>query len=365
MEDGLPAAALTTVLRDGAAEPLAALLHATVLTVSGEPLHGRDLVAAGAVSGRWGRLEADLARGLALCDVSLPGRSEVDAALRAFRYSRRLTSAQDMRRWLARRELELGELRAAIERELARDGRRGADPAYAADRERALAALPAEVVLSGALRECGWWLADRVLAAHRAPGHAPGADVDEERLCAVAVGEARLLAVAALGEPAGERSARLRRILSADGAFAAQRAAALGGEAIARCLDAHRLAWVTFDLEGLRCEAPSVAAEVAMQLREDGIALHDVARAAGLEIARVRLLLEDGAGAFGAVLAAAAAGQVVGPVELEGRHEVWVVKRRAPPDMHDRVLAERAASTVLAADADRRRAGRVRWHDRD
>jgi hypothetical protein len=365
MEDGLPAAALTTVLRDGGAGPLATLLRATVLTVAGEPLHGRDLVGAGAVSGRWRRLEADLALGLALCDVSAPGRAEVDAALRAFRYARRLTSAQDMRRWLARRELELGELRAAIERELARDGRHGAGPAHAADRARALAALPAEAVLSGALRECGWWLADRLLAARRAPGGAPRTDVDEERLRAVAAGEARLLAVAALGEPAEERRARLRRILSADDAFAAQCAAALGEEAIARCLDAHRLAWVTFDLEGLRCAAPSVAAEAAMQLREDGIALHDVARAAGLEIARTRLLLEDGADAFRAVLAAAAAGEVVGPVEVEGRHEVWVVRRRAPPDMRDRVVAERAASTVLAADADRRRAGRVRWHDRD
>lgn len=370
MEDGLPPAGVTTLPRERAAATLAALLKAPILTVAGEPLTGRDLVAAGTVSGRWSALEADLELGLVLRAASPPPRAEVDAALRAFRYARRLTSAQDVRAWLTRRELALADLREAIARDLARAGRRGAATSRSAAREDALAALPAEAVLSGALRDCGWWLADRLLAARDGDGAGAGAGatgVAEQRLDTLVAREAQLLVLAGLRdpEPDHDRRARLARLLAADAAFAQQCAQAAGHDALARCVDAHRLAWIAFELEGLRAATAGVAAEAAMQLREDGLALDEVARAAGLAVQRRRLRLEDADGALRTSLAAAAAGLVVGPVAAGGGHEVWVVKRRAQPDVHDREVAVRAAHAVLAAEADRRRAGRVRWHDRD
>jgi hypothetical protein len=340
------------------AERTAALLAAPILTVGRTELNGRDLVAAGVLSGRWPRFEADLVAGLAASDAEPVNSADVDAAVREFRYSRRLTSGQDFRGWLELRQLGLADVRAALERELARRGRPVVAPAV--DRGRALAALPGEAICSGVLRDCGWWLADRLLA----PNHATAA-VDDRRVLDVAARERELLAVSALEEPDDVRRDRLARWLAADSAFTAHAAQVASPDAVARCIDARRLDWLAFELEGLQCPTPWVAAEALAQLRDDGSAPPEVAHAAGLELRRRTLLLGDAAPALQAALAAAAAGEVVGPVALDGVHEVWVVTARTQPDASDPVVHERAVATVLAADVDRRRAGRVRWHDRD
>jgi hypothetical protein len=351
-------------LREAAgAERVVALLAARILTVSAVALSGRDLVAAGVVSGRWQRLEAELALGLALSDMDAPSRDDVDGAVREFRYARRLTSGQDFRRWLEQRELSLGDVRGAMERGLARRSRRAVAAPAPADRDRALAALPAEAVCSGALRDCGWWLADRLLAAE-APDRSP-ATIDDPRLHDVAASAAELVAVAAMDEPEDVRLDRLARVLDADGAFAAHAVKVVSPTALARCVELRRLDWLAFELEGLLCPSRPVAAEAATQLRHDGIALGDVARAAGLEPQHRTLLLDDAPGSLRTLLAAAAAGDVLGPAELDGVHELWLVTRRTQPDARDPVVHERAAAAVLAADTERRRAGRVGWHDRD
>jgi hypothetical protein len=340
------------------AERTAALLAAPIVTVGRAELSGRDLVAAGVVSGRWPQFEADLMGGLAASDTEPVGRADVDAALREFRYARRLISGEDFRRWLQRRELGLADVRAALEHDLARRGR--TTVAADVDRLRALAALPAAAICSGVLRECGWWLADRLLA----PADASAA-VDDDRLPEMLAREGELLAVSALEEPDDFRRERLARWLVADRAFAAHAAQVASPEAVARCVEARRLDWIAFELQGLRCPTPGIAAEALAQLRHDGSTPAEVARLAELDVQRRTLLLGDAPPALQAAIAAAAAGDVVGPVELEGVHEVWVVEARTAPEAADPVVHDRAAAEVLAADVDRRRAGRVRWHDRD
>lgn len=340
------------------AERTAALLATPILTVERAELSGRDLVAAGVVSGRWRQFEADLVAGLAARDAEPVGRADGDAALREFRYARRLISGEDFRRWLARRELGLADVRAALEREIARRGMPAGGREV--ERGRALAALPAEAVCSGVLRDCGWWLADRLLTPPRA-----SAAADADRLLDLAARERELLAPSALDEPDEVRSDRLARWLAADSAFAAHTAQVASPDAVGRWIDAHRLDWLAFELEGLQCPTPSVAAEALAQLRDDGSAPAEVAELAGLEVRRRSLLLGDAAPALRPVLAAAAAGDVVGPVDLDGAHEVWVVAARTPPDARDPAVRERAEAAVIAAEVVRRRAGRVRWHDRD
>ena len=365
MEDGLPTAALTVEQDIGAGRSharLASLLAAPILTVDGTPLTGRELVAAGTVSGRWPALEADLRLGLLLCDEDAPADERIDRALREFRYARRLTSGQDFRRWLAERELSLHAVRGAIARGLARSERCAPVPAAWVDRDAAVAALPAEAVCGGALRDCGWWLADRLLAL--ATHERGGAAIDTGRVHDVAAAEAQLLAVEASGEPEDERVRRLARILAADAAHAERAAQVVGADAIARLVAARRLDWLTFELEGLVCATSSVAAEAAMQLREDRTPLAAVARVAELDVEQRMLVLEDAPATLRTALTGATVGDVVGPVDADGSHEVWVVTRRAPPDAADPLIAGRAAAAALDADRARRRAGRVQWHGR-
>jgi hypothetical protein len=63
-------------------------------------------------------------------------------------------------------------------------------------------------------------------------------------------------------------------------------------------------------------------------------------------------------------LTGAAAGDVVGPLEVDGAHEVWRVVARRVPDRLDPGVRARAVAHVLGAELERRRAGRVRWHER-
>jgi hypothetical protein len=341
------------------ARQLPGWLAEPVLTVGHEALNGRDLVAAGVVSGRWTRLEADLLLGLALSASQPADTAEVDAALREFRYARRLTSGQDFRRWLGERGLALSAVRAALERELLR-GRAGSEaPASPPDRERAAAALPAEAVCSGALTECGWWLADRLLVASD-----EAADAGDRHVRELVATEGGLLAVAGLDEPDDARAERLARIVAADAAFDAHATHVASAEAIAACADAHRLDWLGFELEGLRCTTASVAAEAALMLRDDALPMADVASAACLDEQRSTLLLEDAPAPLRTALSGAAPGDVIGPVEVGGAYEVWHVARRRAPDPLDPLVHARAVAEVITADTGRRRAGRVRWHER-
>jgi hypothetical protein len=334
-----------------AADALEALMDAPFVVVGGVECSGRDLVAAGAVSGRWAQLERELAAGLAAVDATAPDDGEVDAALRDFRYARRLISASDFRGWLGVRGLTVAAVRGALARNLAR--RDGAPAAAEVDREQILAALPAEAVCSGALRDCGEWLADRLLAGD--------GEVDEARLSAALAAEAGLVAVAALGEPDEERRERLARVLAACAAYERRIAEALTEEAIAACVHQHLLDWVAVEIEGLRSPNASVAAEVALMLRADGVPLVDVARAAGLEVERRAALLGEVEEELAPLLAAAAVGEVVGPLPA---HEVWQVARRVAPEPGDPAVRERAIAALTALDAERRRTGRVRWHER-
>jgi hypothetical protein len=338
-----------------AAAAFEALMDAPFVSVRGEECSGRDLLAAGAVSGRWERLERELALGLSLVDEEPVEAPEVDAALRDFRYERRLISAEDFRIWLGERGLAVSAVRRVLEREVARRRPGAPGEVPAPDLERFLSALPAEATCSGALRDCGEWLADRLLAPDPAEPHS----IDE-----ALEAEGALLAVRALDEPDDARAARLARIVAADEAHRRHLAGVITEESLAACVHQHRLEWVTLDLEGLRCPSQPVAAEVVLMLRADGVPLPDVARAAGLEVQRRTVLLADLDGPLSALLAAAAAGEIVGPVELDGAHEVWSVAGRVAPDAGDRAARERAIAALTALDTERRRAGRVRWHER-
>jgi hypothetical protein len=339
-------------------EEFEALMEAPFLAVGGLECRGRDLLAAGAVSGRWARLERELAAGLALADEAPADASDVDAALRDFRYARRLISAQDFRAWLGVRGLTVAAVRGCLERELVRRRPAAPAPVPAPDLDRFLAALPAEAVCSGALRDCGEWLADRLLA--------PGDDVatDAERLAEAGAAEAALLATGALAEHEEARLERLARIVAADAAHARRIASVVTEETIAACLQQHRLEWVTVAAESVRCADHSIAAEVVLMLRSDGVPLPDVARAAGLDMRSRTALLADVDGPLAPLLAAAAAGEVIGPVEVDGAYEVWRVARRVAPAAADPGVRERAVAALTAADAERRQSGKVLWHER-
>lgn len=336
------------------------LLAAVILAVDGREVTGRDLLAAGIVSGRWPRLERELRDGLGLVAARLPPADAVRQEVQAFRLARRLLAAEDMRAWLSTRELTMGAVNAAAGRIVAR--RSGGDPARV-DPSEVRAALAPEAICTGALSELGWWLADRILSAAARDLNPEPLSLEEQRIQRLVFEEVGTVAGAGIPEPGLERARRLAWISALDDAHRAWEESVTGDRDMARLLREHELDWCRLELDELRLGFPGAAAEARRQLVE-GRSPQDVATAAGGSLVRSQVVLADAPADLIRMLAGAVAGDVVGPWNAGEQHLVVAVRARTPPDLGDQDTHLRARDELVADAASRLRAGKVEWCER-
>ncbi len=278
-----------------------------------------------------------------------------------FRYGRRLVSAAEFSSWMRERRLTQADLRAAVERRLARER----DPECQADdlqieREAALAALPAEAVYTGALLDCSEWLIDRLLCLELGAGR--GA-----RRCRDGRGP-RSRAGAAGGERdrgrgPGLRRARVSLLLSAEAAYEAHKAETCSPGAIAAHLRRHALDWLRFDVTFFSSPDTGPAAEVAALLKE-GASPEQITKLSGLPAEAAVLRLEDAPEPVQGPLAGADHGAVLGPLPDREMHRTWLVRSRSTPDPADPEVVSMACAGIVEEDMSRRRAGEVKWFER-
>lgn len=336
------------------------LLETTFLEAGGYRLTGRDLLAAGVVSGRWAQLEAELAEGLGLVAAAPPSGAEARQELQAFRLAHRLLSADDMRAWLAARGLTMKAVSAFAERMVAR--RNGGTAGPATTDEQA-AALAPEAICSGALLEIGWWLADRILSgATRDPPPRP-LPLEDPRVQRLVFAEVRTLAGSTLEEAGVDRGHRLAWIAALDDSHRPWEESVTGERDVARLMREHEFDWCRYELDELRVASPGAAAEAGRQLAEGAVAA-ELAAAAGGQLVHRRLVLADAPPTLKRLLAGAVAGDVAGPWQEEDAHVVAGVRVRETPNAEDDELRGRARSELLIEASTRLRAGKVRWHER-
>jgi hypothetical protein len=343
-----------------ARQTLAQLLCDTIVTVDTRPFTARDIVAAGALSGRWHELERELARGLATVRQQRPTPDAVSRALRDFRYEHRLISAAEFVAWATHWRLESDDVREVLERRIVREelGNLAGADAPACDRDEMVATLAAEAICSGALRDCAQWLVDRMLVAGDVDGEASGLDAT------LVEHEHGLVAAAILDEPDETRWRRLARLAAAAGAYERHVAATCADDAVARRIGRHLVDWMRFELVGLECRSAGAAAETVMLLTEDGLSVARVTELTGVGPLYRQLRLDEAPEQLRASLAGASTGDVLGPVAMDGAQWVWVVTARQAPDASDPQLVQRARELVLSESMERLRAGRVTWHGR-
>ena len=341
-------------------ERLRLLLNATIVSAGGRDLTGRDLLTAGAQSGRWLTLEADLVQGLTCLEYWTAAREEVTAALREFRYARRLISADEFTDWLRQRGLVLQELTEAVKRRLARE-RDGQTRSWdqPGQRHRALAALPAEAIYTGALLDCAEWLVDRILCL--ADGSAP--EVEPAELELLLERESELMASKVLAEADADRRARAELVLAASAAYHARVAPMCSTQAISKMLQRHALDWLHFQLISFTCATAGAAAETAALLRE-GTPAETITEVSGVPGEQMCLYLEEAPAAIQGWLGSALPGAVVGPLAERETHRTWLVRTRQSPDLGDSAMADRARERAVGEYMRKRRAGRVKWHER-
>jgi hypothetical protein len=345
-----------------------ALMDANILDVAGRAWTGRDLVTAGTLTGQWPAMERDLEAGLLALDHSQPSADAVRAAVRDFRYERRLVSAEEYAGWLAARDLRAADVRAVISRRLALE-RRPAEMvdgdrhdatggAGAPTRSELVAELAAEAICSGTLARSGRWLIDRLLCH----ANAPGQDLPRGAVDRLLKDEDALLAANLAPQLEADRRRRAELFVAADAAYDTHVRALCSDRAIEHCLRRHALDWLRFGLDELRCTSAGTAAEAAELLRE-GAPTARVSELSGVPVAVRDMYLEDAPESVQGLLGAAIAGATIGPFEIDGEHRVWTVRTRRSASASDPDNAARAAAEIVTEQMAHRRAGKVRWHD--
>ncbi|HWF24968.1 MAG TPA: hypothetical protein VG275_05960 [Solirubrobacteraceae bacterium] len=291
----------------------------------------------------------------------------------AFRRARGLLAGEEYLRWLGDRELTPADVDAYLARaavmaqgdghlahagdELAR-----ADPGELAraDPAELAATIRAEATLGGHLHRWAERLAHSAAAARgltAAGGDPPVAA--EERIRAFITAAVAHPATGLTADDARERAPRVASLQAADEAFAE---AVVTRERIVGCVAEHRLDWQRLVWEEVTFAGEGAAREAALWVREEGMALAEVADLAHAA-AEVREAYCADVPELSSLLVAAAPGDLAGPLAAEKGWRLLRLRERTAPALEDPALAERARGIVVRDAIDRHLAGRVRWHD--
>ena len=340
------------------------MIHTPALDFDELRLDWGDVVLAALGWGEWQELEVSLADGLARAAAAggrgeLPGARAMHPAVVAFRRARGLLAGDEYLRWLTDRALTPDDVLAHLAR-AALVVEAGADPGARADPRELAATIRAEATLGGDLHRWAERLARSAAAARGlavADGEEPIAPGD--RLRALIDAAAADPASGLSEDDARKRAPRVARLLAAERAFADT---VVTRERIAGCLAEHRLDWQRVVWEEVTFAGEGAAREAALWVREEGMALADVADLAHAA-AETRVAYCADVPELSGLLVAAAPGDLAGPLAAEEGWRLLRLRERTAPGLEDPALAERARDILVRDAIDRHLAGRVRWHD--
>jgi hypothetical protein len=276
----------------------------------------------------WGdlqRVERRIREGLASLRFLEADESElepdaIEAAAEEFRHEHNLLAAEEMSGWLEDRGLEVEDWLAFIERSLARR-------VCAADLDEIVAGYPVE---DGEISAAG----------------------DCEAICSGTIaGTARKLAAAA--SFAAARDLRDAGVAELRVAFDELCAAALTPTAVERMVATRLLEWTAFDCHLASFPDEDSAREAIFCVRDERLALSEVARVAGAREERGTFYLDDLEPDAQARLLSAEKGSLLGPVAFRGHPTVVLLVDKTPPTLGDPELRARAEKAVVAAAIER------------
>jgi len=327
-----------------------------------------DVLLDSMLNGDWADFERHLAHGAACAAEaertgSWPDPAEIEAASNDFRYARDLLTSEETEAWLERVGFDMDVWSTVITRDLLRSrwadrlSERPADAGHVTSLDDTL--VSAEGLCSGLFTQFAQRLAERAAVAHLAgdPGH--DADVDTMIAAARMRNAAWLDAVAH-----GQLDQKLRHLAGIASRARTELAAAITPAAVAAHVDRYRLDWLRVDLERLDFETAAAAQEAEWCVREDGLTLSEVAIESRRSVTDERALLDALPPALRHAVLSASPGELVGPIEVDGRFIVAHLVAKTPATLDDAVVRARAERSV--ADALRSKAvlSQVIWIER-
>lgn len=272
------------------------------------------------------------------------------------RYARDLVTVEETERWLQSHALSLEDLSDAAERRAAEAAwalEAPVEPPFSAPRQVVLSLYWPETLFDGAWRSWLEALARRAACAPdgwtgvlTAGGHAPATT-------------ASTIAVQPLAEAVAARAVGMQML---EFEYAERRAEACGRACLERTLELQRLPLTLLVYEMAAFANHDAAAEAVLCMREDAVDMAEIARTIEASHGQREQLLDDMPRALGEALLSAEPGDVLDPVERNGR---WVVLRllekRLPGLEDDRVRERVRAAAENAAFLEAIHQG-MTWH---
>jgi hypothetical protein len=343
-----------------------------VFAVAGRRYEWSDVALASILWGDWAKLETEVREGIACAKRSeelgtSPPADMLDAAAAMFRYERDLVSAQAMYAWLEARALTvkawLDYVRRLVLRRDSPDVVLDAAARYPATEAEVFELIPVDAFCSGHFDRIARKLAGRAAAFDRVTGDAgdvAAADNGEIRKMveSVSAGAAERAIPDLSPELSRERLAALARL---ELGFQRFRSKMITGRAVADRVTLHALDWMRFNCRTLALPDEQAAREAALCLREDGVALCDVATMAHARLRDTRFYVHEVDAALREHFLGAQRGELLGPLPTGGEFVLFEIVDKVPPREDDPEIRHRAEEAVLRSALTYEIDQRVRW----
>lgn len=309
----------------GMAAPDDQLWARPVFSVGDATYHWSDVADFARRGGEWERLRHGIRLGLACRRAGFePTPAAVDQAARAFRYDRKLITADETEAWLAARSLDVRRWMDFIRREVLRAEHPDVDDRQTADvsDDEVDALVWVDGWCGGHFDSLSKALAQRVVA----------------RAC---VGGDDL-----------------------DGVLDRFEAAVVTPDRVEEVVARRRLDWMLVALDMATFANEGAAREAALSLRSDGLTVAEVCDLAGVVRVQHDARLESLDPDLRTAVLGAREGAILGPVQTASGFVVAHVASKALATADDPEVRGRAAAAVTATALRQEVEERVRWHDR-
>jgi hypothetical protein len=278
-----------------------------------------------------------------------PGEQALQGSSESFRYKHDLISAGETEEWLGSRGLTTDDFSAWLYQRLCKEL---IVPAKPSSTESTIPddfpeLLRIHLWLSDQMDELAEQLSQRVAADLEMS--ASGEELSTESVLKRFLERQRLDEgtlpdwLAALGR---DRS-WLADTLRTEAAFERMGSLAVTEETRTRKLSSMQLSLARIEIETLDLQSEAAAREAFLCVRDDGTSLAEVALDAGYRAERAEMWMDMLDDTLGHRLLSAAEGEVIGPVQRDGRFKVYQVLRKVRPSVNDPAVARRLDERIV------------------